>query len=57
MAPIQYRVERNSLTRPASYKLRFLPQHAAGYDEVEWRRSKGDSCCVFFWDGVWIWDN
>ncbi len=34
MAPIQYRVELNPLTKPASYKLRFLAQQTAGYDEV-----------------------
>ncbi|MCI5116318.1 MAG: DUF4469 domain-containing protein, partial [Candidatus Electrothrix sp. AX1] len=31
---IHYRVERNPLTKPASYKLRFLPQGIAGYNEV-----------------------
>lgn len=31
---IHYRVERNPLTKPASYKLRFLPQGTAGYDAV-----------------------
>ncbi|MCI5192069.1 MAG: DUF4469 domain-containing protein [Candidatus Electrothrix sp. AU1_5] len=31
---IHYRVERNPLTKPASYKLRFLPQGIAGYNEL-----------------------
>uniref|UniRef100_UPI0040559F65 hypothetical protein n=1 Tax=Candidatus Electronema sp. TaxID=2698783 RepID=UPI0040559F65 len=31
---IRYRVEQNPLTKPASYRLRFLPQGTAGYDEV-----------------------
>ncbi len=34
MASVQYRVELNPLTKPASYKVRFLPQQTAGYDEV-----------------------
>jgi len=34
MAPIQYRPELNPLTTPASYKLRFIPQSVAGYDDV-----------------------
>jgi hypothetical protein len=31
---IHYRVELNPLTKPASYRLRFVPQGTAGYDEV-----------------------
>jgi hypothetical protein len=31
---IHYRIERNPLTKPASYRLRFLPQGTAGYNEV-----------------------
>jgi len=31
---IHYRVELNPLTKPASYRLRFIPQGTAGYDEV-----------------------
>lgn len=31
---IHYRVERNPLTKPASYRLRFIPQGTGGYDEV-----------------------
>ena len=34
MASIRYRIELNPLTNPASYKLRFMPQSTAGYDEV-----------------------
>jgi nucleoid DNA-binding protein len=34
MGTVQYRVERNPLTKPASYKLRFLPKQTAGYDEL-----------------------
>lgn len=34
MATIQYRPELNSLTTPASYKLRFVPQSIGGYDDV-----------------------
>jgi hypothetical protein len=34
MASILYRIELNPLTKPASYKLRFMPQGVAGYDEV-----------------------
>jgi hypothetical protein len=34
MATIQYRLEPNPLTTPASYKLRFIPQGVAGYDDV-----------------------
>ncbi|MGR0480472.1 MAG: DUF4469 domain-containing protein [Candidatus Electronema sp. V4] len=34
MQGIHYRVERNPLTKPASYRLRFIPQGTAGYDEV-----------------------
>lgn len=34
MGTVQYRVELNSLTKPASYKLRFIPQQIAGYDEL-----------------------
>ena len=36
---IHYRVERNPLTKPASYRLRFIPQGTAGYDEVAARVS------------------
>jgi hypothetical protein len=31
---VHYRVELNPLTKPASYRLRFIPQGTAGYDEV-----------------------
>src|SRR5512133_2570791 len=34
MQGIHYRVERNPLTKPVSYRLRFIPQGTAGYDEV-----------------------
>ena len=34
MGIIHYRVEPNPLTKPASYRLRFVPQMIAGYDEV-----------------------
>jgi hypothetical protein len=34
MQGIHYRVEHNPLTKPASYRLRFVPQWTAGYDEV-----------------------
>jgi len=34
MGTVQYRIEPNPLTKPASYKLRFLPQQTAGYDEL-----------------------
>ena len=34
MGTVQYRVEPNPLTKPASYKLRFIPQQTAGYDEL-----------------------
>lgn len=34
MQGIHYRVERNPLTKPASYRLRFIPQGVAGYDEL-----------------------
>ena len=34
MGTAQYRVEPNPLTKPASYKLRFLPKQTAGYDEL-----------------------
>lgn len=34
MQGIHYRVERNPLTKPVSYRLRFLPQGIGGYDEV-----------------------
>ncbi|MGX9725772.1 MAG: hypothetical protein ACTFAK_00165 [Candidatus Electronema sp. VV] len=34
MQGIHYRVERNPLTKPGSYRLRFIPQGTAGYDEV-----------------------
>ncbi|CAK8717169.1 DUF4469 domain-containing protein [Candidatus Electronema halotolerans] len=31
---VHYRIERNPLTKPASYRLRFVPQGTGGYDEV-----------------------
>jgi len=34
MGTVQYRVEPNPLTKPASYKLRFIPKQTAGYDEL-----------------------
>lgn len=34
MASILYRIELNPLTKPTSYKLRFIPQGTAGYDDV-----------------------
>jgi hypothetical protein len=34
MGTVQYRVEPNPLTKPVSYKLRFLPQSTAGYDAL-----------------------
>ncbi len=34
MGTVQYRGEPNPLTKPASYKLRFLPKQTAGYDEL-----------------------
>lgn len=34
MSPVQYRVERNPLTKHGSYKLRFFPQQIAGHDKV-----------------------
>ena len=34
MGTLQYRVEPNPLTKPISYKLRFLPKQIAGYDEL-----------------------
>ena len=34
MGTVQYRVEPNPLTKPASYKLRFMPKQTAGYDEL-----------------------
>jgi hypothetical protein len=34
MGTVQYRIEPNLLTKPTSYKLRFLPQQTAGYDEL-----------------------
>jgi hypothetical protein len=34
MGTVQYRVELNPLTKPASYRLRFLPKQTAGYDEL-----------------------
>jgi hypothetical protein len=34
MGTVQYRVEPNPLTKPVSYKLRFLPKQTAGYDEL-----------------------
>lgn len=34
MATVQYRIEWNPLTKPGTYRLRFLPNKTAGYDEV-----------------------
>ncbi len=34
MGTVPYRVEPNPLTKPASYKLRFLPKQTVGYDEL-----------------------
>ena len=34
MGNVMYRVERNPLTKPVSYKLRFIPQGVIGYDEI-----------------------
>ena len=34
MGTVQYRVEPNPLTKPASYKLRFIPHKTAGYDDL-----------------------
>ncbi|WP_417909441.1 DUF4469 domain-containing protein [Candidatus Electronema sp. PJ] len=34
MGTVQYRVELNPLTKPTSYRLRFLPKQTAGYDEL-----------------------
>ena len=34
MGTVQYRVEPNPLTKPASYRLRFLPKQTAGYDAL-----------------------
>jgi hypothetical protein len=34
MQGIHYRIERNPLTKPASYRLRFIPQGVVGYDEL-----------------------
>ena len=34
MATVQYRIERNPLTKPTTYRIRFLPKGTAGYDEV-----------------------
>ena len=34
MSSVQYRIEPNHLTKPVTYKLRFLPKGTAGYDEV-----------------------
>ena len=34
MGTVQYRVEPNPLTKPASYRLRFMPKQTAGYDEL-----------------------
>ena len=31
---IHYRIERNPLTKPSTWRLRFMPQGTAGYDEV-----------------------
>ena len=34
MGTVQYRVEPNPLTKPASYRLRFMPKQTAGYAEL-----------------------
>ena len=34
MSPVQYRIERNPLSKSGTYRLRFLPQQIGGYDEV-----------------------
>ena len=34
MGTVQYRVEPNPLTKPVSYKLRFMPKQTAGYAEL-----------------------
>lgn len=34
MGTVRYRIEPNPLTKPASYKLRFMPQQVAGYNEL-----------------------
>ncbi|CAK8721996.1 DUF4469 domain-containing protein [Candidatus Electrothrix gigas] len=34
MATVQYRIERNPLTKPATYRLRFLSKGTGGYEEV-----------------------
>jgi len=34
MGTVRYRIEPNPLTKPASYKLRFIPQQVAGYNEL-----------------------
>jgi hypothetical protein len=34
MGTVQYRVEPNPLTKPASYRLRFISKQTAGYDEL-----------------------
>jgi hypothetical protein len=34
MGTVQYRVELNPLTKPASYRLRFMPHQIAGYKEL-----------------------
>ncbi len=41
MGTVQYRVEPNPLTKPVSYKLRFLPKHTAGYDELAVAKDNG----------------
>ena len=46
MGTVQYRVEPNPLTKPASYKLRFLPQHIAGYDELAAALAKDNGLSV-----------
>jgi hypothetical protein len=34
MGTVQYRIEPNPLTKPVSYRLRFMPKQTAGYDEL-----------------------
>lgn len=46
MGTVQYRVEPNPLTKPASYKLRFLPQQTAGYDELAAALAKDNGLSV-----------
>lgn len=34
MGTVEYRIELNPLTKPVSYRLRFMPKHVAGYAEL-----------------------